>query len=252
MSTPLKFIRPRNLNESRILSWFSKKNAHHSVENARIQGLNVGFNSDENQDIILEQLHVLAKETDTSLKHIAIAQQIHSNHVKVVTKGGIYPDTDAFVSSTLGISLLIQVADCGAVLLGDATNQVIGAAHAGWRGAQKGIVRKTVESMLEIGAEISSIEAYISPCISVDAFEVGQEVANLFPEQFVEKNKNTKPYVDLKGYIFGQLVSIGILNSHIVMDTGCTFNDQSDFYSYRREANKAGRMAAVIKLNEIG
>jgi copper oxidase (laccase) domain-containing protein len=58
--------------------------------------------------------------------------------------------------------------------------------------------------------------------------------------------------VDLKGYIFGQLVSMGILESHIVMDTGCTFNDESDFYSYRREAKKAGRMAAVIKLNEIG
>ena len=169
-----------------------------------------------------------------------------------MTKGGIYPDTDAFVSSTLGISLLIQVADCGAVLLGDSTNQVIGAAHAGWRGAQKGIVRKTVESMLELGAEISSIEAYISPCISVDAFEVGQDVADLFPEQFVEKNKNTRPHVDLKGYIFGQLVSMGILKSHIVMDTGCTFNDENDFYSYRREAKKAGRMAAVIKLNEIG
>lgn len=252
MSSPLKFIRPRNLNESRILSWFSLKNAHYSVENARIPGLNVGFNSDENQDIILEQLHVLAKETDTSLKHIAIAQQIHSGNVKVVTKGGIYPDTDAFVSSTLGISLLIQVADCGAILLGDATNQVIGAAHAGWRGAHKGIVRKTVESMLTLGADVTTIEAYISPCISVDAFEVGQEVADLFPEQFVEKNQRTKPHVDLKGYIFDELVTTGILESHIVLDTGCTFNDDTDFYSFRREAEKAGRMAAVIKLNEIG
>ena len=78
------------------------------------------------------------------------------------------------------------------------------------------------------------------------------EVADLFPEQFVEKSKNTKPHVDLNGYIFGQLVSMGILKSHIVMDTGCTFNDENDFYSYRREAKKAGRMAAVIKLNEIG
>ena len=64
MSSLLKFIRPRNLNESRILSWFSQKNAHYTVENARIPGLNVGFNSDENQDVILEQLHILAKEND--------------------------------------------------------------------------------------------------------------------------------------------------------------------------------------------
>lgn len=252
MSSPLKFIRPRNLNESRVLSWFSKKNTHCSISNSRIPGLNIGFNSDENQDIILEQLHVLAKETDTSLKHIAIAQQTHSDRVKVVTKGGIYPDTDAFVSSTLGISLLIQVADCGAVLLGDATHQVIGAAHVGWRGAQKNIIKKTVEFMLELGADINNIKAYISPCISVDAFEVGQDVADLFPGQFVEKNLGNKPHLDLKGYIFQQLVTMGIVKSQIVMDAGCTFSDENDFYSFRREASKAGRMAAIIKLNEIG
>lgn len=252
MSSPLNFIRPRNLNESRILSWFSKKNTHHTVANARIPGLNVGFNSDENQDIILEQLHVLAKETDTPLKHIAIAQQVHSDHVEVVTKGGIYPEADAFVSSTLGISLLIQIADCGAVLLGDATNQVIGAAHAGWRGAQKNIIKKTVESMVKLGADRNKIKAYISPCISVDAFEVGTEVADLFPEQFVDKNLGVKPHIDLKGLLFDQLVDMGILKSHIVMDAGCTFNDEKDFYSFRREASNAGRMGAIIKLNGIG
>lgn len=251
MSSQLTFIRPKNLNESRILSWFSLKNAQYLADNATIAGLNVGFNSTEQQEVVLANLKVLAQETATQLKHIAIAQQVHKTRVEHVFKGGIYPETDAFVTNEPGLALMIQVADCGAVLFGDATHKVVGAAHAGWRGAQQGIVRKTLDKMLDLGAKKQFIQVYISPCISVNAFEVGEEVAELFPETFIHRHGFIKPHIDLKSYIESELMDYGIPSKNIVKDDSCTVENDQHFYSFRRESSSAGRMAAVIKLNQL-
>jgi len=251
MSSQLTFLRPKNLNESRILSWFSLKNAQYVASNSTIAGLNVGFNSKEHQEVILANLKALAKETTTNLKNIAIAQQVHKTHVEVVSKGGIYPETDAFVTNTPGLALMIQVADCGAILFGDSTHKVIGAAHAGWRGAEQGIVSKTVDQMLDQGAKLAHIHVYISPCISVNAFEVGEEVAQLFPEEFVLREGFNKPHIDLKSYIAHELMECGIPSKNILKDESCTVENDQSFYSFRRESTSAGRMAAVIKLNQL-
>lgn len=250
-SSQIKFIRPEKLNDGRILSWFSLKNQDLIEEGQLIPGLNIGFNSKERHDIILHNLKLLSDEIRTKASDIALAEQVHQTEVKLVSKGGIYSETDAFVSNTPGVALGIQVADCGAVLLGDSWNKVIGAAHAGWRGGVSGIIPKTVQQMVALGAETKRIKAFISPCLAVHNFEVGEEVSAQFPENLVDANSYEKPHVDLKGLIMEHLMFAGVLPRNIECDNRCTIDDEELFYSYRREKEKSGRMLGVIKLNSL-
>lgn len=250
-SSRIECIRPENLNNARIFSWFTLKNPDMRSEGHAISGLNIGLNTKEGQTALLENLHILSQEINTGMKDIALAEQVHSANVQVVDSGGIYTGTDAFVTNTPGVALAIQVADCGAVLLGDSQNQVIGAAHAGWRGAVAGIVPGTIQKMVEMGAETGKIRVFISACLSKHNFEVGEEVAGQFPEHHVDLSGYEKPHVDLKGLIREQLTDAGINDHFIVTDDRCTIDHESLFYSYRREKEKSGRMAAIIKLNKL-
>ena len=134
--------------------------------------------------------------------------------------------TDGFVSNTQGLALAIQVADCAAVLLGDSENKVIGAAHTGWRGAVADIVPKTIQKMKRLGAASTYIKAFVSPCISLQNFEVGEEVAAQFPDKFVDRTNYSKPHVNLKNFIEYQLMKEGILEEHIEIDDSCTIADK--------------------------
>lgn len=249
-STQLEFIRPQNLNNARIFSWFSLKNPDLPVTDHAISGLNIGLNTDEGQTALMENLHSLSKAINTGMKDIALAEQVHSDQVRKVDSGGIYPDTDAFVCNKAGVAIAIQVADCGAVLLGDSVNQVIGAAHAGWRGAVARIVPKTIDQMIALGADKKHIRAFVGPCLGLHNFEVGEEVAGQFPDHLVD-NHYDKPHVDLKGLIEEQILQSGIKETNLTIDDRCTIDHESLFYSYRREKEHSGRMAAIIKLNKL-
>lgn len=250
-TSPIDLIRPERLNNSRIMSWFSYKNPSYDTDSETIPGLNVGFSSAENQHIILHNIHQLCAEVGISHKSLALANQIHSANVLEVKKGGVYPNIDAFVSRTEGVALGIQVADCGAVLLGDFDNKVIGAAHAGWRGAVAEIVPQTIQSMKELGADEKEIQVFVSPCISKHNFEVGEEVAARFSEHLINRENYTKPHIDLKGLLFEQLLESGVRSAHIEIDERCTIDHEDLFYSYRREKEKSGRMMGIIKLNKF-
>lgn len=247
----LDLLRPKELNNSRILSWFSYKNTHFSSDEAKIRGLNLGFSSKENQHIILKHVHDYCSFIGISHRDLAIANQTHSTNVLEVKHGGVYPNVDAFVSQQAGISLGIQVADCGAILFGDFENKIIGAAHAGWRGAVHGIIPNTINKMVQLGAKTKSIKVFISACISKHNFEVGKEVAQHFPKHLVNTLDYKKPHVDLQGLLFEQLIDSEIISNNIEIDKRCTIDKDELFYSYRREGDKSGRMLAVIKLNNI-
>ena len=250
-SSKIDFIRPENLNDSRIFSWFTLKNPAIDTENSKIPGLNLGLNSKEEQSALLENLKLLSVEIRTHTHNLALANQVHKTEVKVVTKGGIFPGVDGFVSNTQRIALGIQVADCGAVLFGDSKNQVIGAAHVGWRGAVADIIPKTLEEMIKLGAEKEYIKVFVSPCLSLHNFEVGEEVAEQFDENLVDRNSYPKPHVNLKGLIKQRLLVSGIKEHHININEQCTKDHEDLFYSYRREKEKSGRMLGVVKLNSL-
>ncbi len=250
-SSPIDFVRPKQLNGPRILSWFSLKNPQIQGDGQRIKGLNVGFNSHESQEVILQNLHTLCEAANINVKKLALAKQVHGDHVEVIHSSGFYDNTDAFVTRESDVPLVIQVADCGTVLLGDSKNKVIGAAHAGWRGAVKGIAAKTVREMIKLGAEADSIHVFVSACLSEHNFEVGEEVAEQFSEHLVNRINFEKPHVNLQGLIIEQLENEGVPGKNIEVDDRCTIDHSDLFYSYRREKDESGRMAAIIKLNKI-
>jgi len=235
-------------NSQKVKALFSLKNPDYQPE-ATLPGLNLGYNTAEPQKNTEQNLTDWLVFAGADPEKTALGRQIHKTHIETVKTGGWYADKDGFVTKTPGVSLGIFVADCGGILLADEKNGVIGACHAGWKGAVAGVVQKTVKAMLQSGAERSSIEAFISPCISTKKFEVGEEVATQFPEAFID-HSYAKPHVDLKGYIKDCLIKSGVQDKYITKAEGCTMSDAQSFYSYRREKDKSGRMMALITLKK--
>ncbi|HYW35050.1 MAG TPA: peptidoglycan editing factor PgeF [Balneolaceae bacterium] len=233
--------------EEHIKAFFTLKNDNLFSENRTIRGLNLGFNTDEDPEIIRKNRQYLFDAFDIDTNWIAFANQVHSNRVKVVTSGGTFAETDGLITQVPGLALAIQIADCPAVLIADLASNTVAAVHAGWRGAAGDILPNTMEKLVQLGVKTESCKAFISPCISVQNFEVGQEVAERFPVQFVDEEHFKKPHVDLKLFLKHQLQQAGLHSGNIEIHPDCTM-DGKKYYSYRREKEKSGRMMAVIML----
>jgi YfiH family protein len=169
---------------------------------------------------------------------------------------GLGPKADASVSTITGHACAILTADCLPVLMASANGQVVGAAHAGWRGLANGVIASLIEAMQEaspLGCA-DGLWAWLGPCIGFDQFEVGDEVlealkANLATEAHFKPSAAGRWLADLPQIAARQieveLAARGLPQIGIAEDTACTFSNPSSFYSYRREA-KTGRMAALI------
>jgi len=240
-------IRPNIFDEGKIEAFFTLKNP--GLSKGNIPGLNLGFNTSESEEMVFEKRNMLFNAMGVPPSKIAALRQVHGNNVKIVRRPGYYKDYDAMVTSQEDVFLAIQVADCAAIFLADQKHSVLGATHAGWRGAVGGVVPRTLAAMVTLNAEPSQIRAYVSPCISIENFEVGEEVASQFPEEFVDDSSFPKPHVDLKEYIVHQLKESGVFEEHIEVDRNCTMKNEDKFYSYRREKDQSGRMMGIIKLN---
>jgi polyphenol oxidase len=177
---------------------------------------------------------------------MAVAHQVHGDRVAWVEAPGLVPETDGLITAKDGLTLGIKVADCAAILFCDPIAGVSAAVHAGWRGAVGGIHRNAIRMMTEAGCEPARIHAWISPCIGIASFEVGEEVAERFPERFVHRAGFAKPHVDLGGYLLQELENAGLSAPKIHFDGRCTVEHSELFWSYRREAQEAGRMMALI------
>ena len=189
--------------------------------------------------------------------HLVSVHQVHSPDALHVTAPlAIRPQADAMVTATPGLGLAILTADCQPVLFADARAGVIGAAHAGWRGAKEGVLESTVRAMEALGATRASIAAVIGPCISQAAYEVGPEFFEGFtdddPEtrRFFAQGNGDRMLFDLPGYGLWRLRSAGV--GHAEWTRHCTFSDPARFFSYRRTTHAGeadyGRLLSVIRL----
>lgn len=247
--TDLCCIQPRDLgDEKQIDAWFTLKNLHYTSPASCVNGLNLGFNTPDTTEAVGKNRSRLLSELNIDPEWIAYADQVHGNRIQVVNGGGTYPSTDGLITTIPGLTLAIQVADCAAVLLWDAHNKVIGAFHAGWRGAVAEIIPAGIHRMRRQGAAVEQLQAFVSPCLSLKNFEVGSEVAEQFPAAYVNKDRYVKPHVDLKGFIKSQLRGAGINETNMEVRGEDPVDDARNFYSYRREGEKSGRMMALIRL----
>jgi YfiH family protein len=171
-------------------------------------------------------------------------------------QGDSRPRGDAIVTRTEGLSISVTAADCGPILLVDPNARVIGAVHAGWKGALTGVVESTVEAMEKLGAERSGVVAAIGPLIRQHSYEVGSE----FVERFIEADAENAPFFiaaareghamfDLAGFIRMRLENAGVL---MIDDTGVDTYSDERFYSYRRSVHRGepdyGRHVHAIAL----
>jgi polyphenol oxidase len=207
--------------------------------------LNGGIGSNDDPAKVAENRRRMAQHMGVPLGHLLTAFQIHSPDVAIASapwNAASRPRADAIVTCTEGLAIGITAADCGPILFVDPDARVIGAAHAGWKGALTGIVESTVDAMEKLGADRSNILAAIGPLIRQYSYEVGNEFVERFIEAdaenslfFVPATREGHAMFDLAGLIRMRLENAGVL---VIDDIGIdTYSDQR-FFSYRRSVHR--------------
>ncbi|MCH8567984.1 MAG: peptidoglycan editing factor PgeF [Balneolales bacterium] len=233
---------------SRFKACFSKVNPAHQAS-VNVKGLDLGYNTIEKDEITQRNREEWIRCCGAKVEHASWGIQVHGNRVQQVDTPGIFPATDAMVTNKPGIALAVFVADCAGVLLADPDAGVIATAHAGWKGAAADIVNETIREMEKLGANPARMKAFVSPCISFENFEVGEEVAVQFPEEVVDRSY-LKPHINLKEFVRMQLLAAGLPEGEISVHPDCTFVNE-DYFSYRRQKEKSGRMMGIIFLKSV-
>jgi len=224
--------------------------------------LNIGLGSNDHRPNVLENRSRVAERLGIGSDRLVSPYQIHSADVLTVARPfaeGEDRRADALVTDRPGLALGIATADCGPVLFADAEAGVIGAAHAGWRGAFTGVLENTVSAMEDLGANRTRITAVLGPSISASAYETGPEFRPRFIETAPENEKYFSPSTredhhmfDLPAYITDRLSAAGV-GMAVNLDV-CTYADEARFFSYRRTTHRQepdyGRQISAIVLNE--
>jgi polyphenol oxidase len=222
--------------------------------------LNGGIGSDDKALAVAENRARMAAALGVEPQQFLTAYQIHSPQVVVAETPWTTearPRADGIVTRTPGLAVGVSTADCGPVLFVDPQARVVGAAHAGWRGALSGIVEATVAAMEDLGAARQRIRAALGPMIRQPSYEVGADLMNRFAgedadsaEFFVPAARQGHALFDLAGYVVARLRQAGVAH---IEDVGlCTYADSALFYSYRRATHRAesdyGRHVNAIAL----
>jgi YfiH family protein len=232
------------------------------VSQGHYASLNGGVGSDDAPDKVAENRSRMAAALGVSADRFLTPYQIHSPDVVTVDAPwtpDARPRADALVTRTPSLAIGVSTADCGPLLFADAQARVIGAAHAGWRGAFTGVIEATVAAMEKLGADRGRIAAALGPTISQANYQVGPDFIERFlvadtenARFFVASEREGHAMFDLNGYIAARIAQAGIANFE---DVGlCTYAEPALFYSYRRSTHQSepdyGRHINAIALAE--
>ncbi len=230
------------------------------VSHGLYESLNCGLKSGDSPDSVrvnrARAMDMLGLKGDA----LATVSQIHSAEVAVID-APLPPnrpvEADAMVTRTPGVALGIVTADCAPVLMADVEAGVIGAAHAGWRGARGGVLENAIDAMCNHGARREAVIAAVGPCIRQPSYEVGPEFQAEFmsesPENekfFVSAEREGHFRFDLPGYVRARLANAGLGSVDVIAADTCA--DAERFFSYRRATLKGeksyGRGLSAIAL----
>jgi YfiH family protein len=207
--------------------------------------LNGGIGSRDAAANVTENRRRMAELMGVAPERFLSVHQTHSPDVVVASgpwQGASRPLADAIVTRSEGLAIAATAADCGPILLVDPNTRVIGAAHAGWKGALTGILESTVEAMEKLGAERSGIVAAIGPLIRQHSYEVGGEFVERFMQAdaenalfFIPSAREGHAMFDLAGFIRMRLENAGVL---MIDDIGADTYSDERFFSYRRSVHR--------------
>jgi YfiH family protein len=208
-------------------------------------GLNGGTGSNDDPANVMENRRRMAQQMGVTPAHFLTLFQTHSPDAVVASgpwENASRPRADAIVTRTEGLSIGVTAADCGPILFVDPNARVIGAAHAGWKGALTGVLESTVAAMEKLGAERSGIVAAIGPLIRQHSYEVGSEFVERFIAAdsenalfFIPSTREGHAMFDLAGFIRMRLENAGVL---MIDDLGVDTYADDRFFSYRRSVHR--------------
>ena len=251
----MKPFRSSNLESEAIAHGFFSRTG--GVSEGIFAGLNCGPGSSDERAAVSENRRRVAEALSPGATLLTL-YQIHSAEVVTVTApwDADRPQADAMVTDRPNLALGILTADCAPVLFADAEAGVIGAAHAGWKGAISGVTDSTVAAMEKLGADRGRINAAIGPCISQSNYEVGAEFRERFLEPdpsntrfFIESDKAGHFRFDLQGYVEERLRMASVFSIESLK--ACTYTSEN-FFSFRRATHRNeedyGRQVSAIML----
>tara|TARA_R110002124_G_scaffold4751_2_gene29336 strand:- start:55 stop:813 length:759 start_codon:yes stop_codon:yes gene_type:complete len=222
------------------------------------EGLNCGVGSHDDPAAVAQNRALVAAHFGVPPEALMSLHQVHSTTVVRVARpgwDGPRPRADALVTAHPGIAICALAADCAPLLFADRRAGVVGAAHAGWRGALDGVALATIAAMEDLGARRGDIAVAIGPTISQRAYEVGPDYMDNFladdpaHARFFAQGQGDRLMFDLPGFLLAQLRTAGVQAAWI---GHCTHSDEARFYSYRRATQRGepdyGRQIAVIRL----
>ena len=225
------------------------------VSSGIYKSLNCGIGSKDKKKNVIGNLKIVSKKIGIKKKLILLNQQ-HSNKIyfiKKIPKKKLFGD--GLVTNTKHVGIGILTADCAPIFFYEPKKNIIGVAHAGWKGAYKKIVKKMINYFKKKGSKLNNIVAVIGPCISQNNYEIKNDFKIRFLNENLKNRKHFKTirgkiYFDLKGYIFRQLKNAGINNIEIIKKD--TFNPKNNFFSARRSLKKKindyGRNISIIMI----
>ncbi len=230
---------------------------HGGASSGVFKGLNCGPGSSDLDEVVRINRARVAAAMNLEPTDLVSLRQVHSAEVVPVAQPfDRPPPADAMVTATPGIALAVLTADCQPVLFADTAAGVIGAAHAGWRGALDGVLEATLDAMETLGAERDNIAAVIGPTISQRAYEVGPDFFDTFvsadPDysRFFGNGPGDRLMFDLPGFGLHRLRRAGV--GHAEWTRHCTYSDPDRFFSYRRATHAGeadyGRLISTIRL----
>lgn len=250
----LEILTSRNIADTRH-GFFTRRGG---ASSGIYEGLNCGPGSNDQREAVAMNRARVAAALNVPPERLLSLHQVHSATVVVAGAEGWTerPKADGMVTDVPGVALGILTADCAPVLFADRAAGVIGAAHAGWRGAVDGVLEATIEAMTRLGARREAIAAAVGPTISQSSYEVGPEFFERFREEeagferFFVPGRDDRLRFDLPGLVLHRLREAGVTDARWI--GACTYADPSRFFSYRRATHarqpEYGRLISAIRL----
>lgn len=222
---------------------------HGGVSGGKYESLNASLRSQDDTRNIYHNLEIAAETFGKTLTDLNILTQGVSNKAVYISQASRFDITaDGAVTDKEGIILAIRTADCAPILFYDAEHQIIGAAHAGWRGALRGIIENTLDLMLSLGAEKNKIAAAVGPCLQQPSFECRQDMLEEFLatdsvyQKFFTTHGNEQWLFDAEKFCIHRLRKYGISN---ICASGIDTYTDNNYFSYRRYCHQ--RLISVAR-----
>ena len=241
---PISIVTPSLFPANKVLGGFTTR--HGGVSKPPFDSLNLGYGTGDERTSVSENHERLYRFLGIGAENAAFMDQVHGNSVTVVGSGGTAPASDGLVTSAKGVLLCVRTADCIPLLLYDPVHSAAGAVHCGWRPLVSGIAGKAVALMNGLyGSVPADILAALGPSAGPCCYEIGNDVADLLDtDSTVERNGSI--FGDLRAELTGRLAAAGLRPESIETSPDCTVCHEADYFSHRRDGERAGRMAGFI------